>query len=55
MAKKTKHLIRMVSEAGTGTFFVRTKNPKTKPEKMELKKFDKKTRKHEVFKEAKIK
>lgn len=55
MAKAKPNLIRMISEAGTGTFIVRKKNPKTKPDKLELKKYDPKTRKHEVFKEAKIK
>ena len=31
------------------------KNPRTKPEKLELKKYDPKVRKHVLFKEAKIK
>ena len=31
------------------------KNPRTKPEKLELKKYDPKARKHVLFREAKIK
>ncbi|PPE03673.1 50S ribosomal protein L33 [Holospora curviuscula] len=53
MAKKKTNLIRMISEAGTGTFYV-TKTG-SKKEKLKLKKYDKKVRKHVVFKEHKIK
>lgn len=45
----------MVSTENTGTFFVTNKNSKTKPEKLELRKYDKKVRKHVIFKEAKMK
>ncbi len=47
-------LIKLVSTAGTGTFYTTSKNPKTKTEKLELKKYDPKLRKHVVFKEQKI-
>ncbi len=47
--------IKLVSSAGTGYYYTTTKNKRTKPEKMELKKFDPKVRKHVMFKEAKIK
>ncbi|WP_286264139.1 50S ribosomal protein L33 [Thalassotalea atypica] len=47
--------IRLVSSAGTGHFYTTDKNKKTMPEKMEIKKFDPKARKHVVYKEAKIK
>lgn len=47
--------IRLVSSAGTGVFYTTDKNKKTMPEKMEIKKFDPKVRKHVIFKEAKIK
>ena len=47
--------IRLVSSAGTGYFYTTTKNKRTKPEKMEIKKFDPVVRKHVVYKEAKIK
>lgn len=47
-------LIRLVSTAGTGHFYTTTKNPKTKTEKMVIKKFDPKIRKHVDYKESKI-
>ncbi len=47
--------IRMVSSAGTGHFYTTTKNKRTKPEKLEMKKFDPVVRKHVNYKEAKIK
>lgn len=56
MAKKTNiTLIKMVSTENTGYFYVRKKNPRTKPEKLELKKYDPRARKHVVFREAKMK
>lgn len=47
--------IRMVSSAGTGHFYTTTKNKRTMTEKLEMKKFDPKARKHVIYKEAKIK
>lgn len=47
-------IIKLVSTAGTGHFYTTTKNPKTKTEKIEIKKFDPKIRKHVVYKEAKV-
>lgn len=47
-------LIKLVSTEGTGSFYTTSKNPKTKTEKLELKKYDPKLRKHVVFKEQKI-
>ncbi len=47
--------IRLVSSAGTGHFYTTTKNRRTHPEKMEVKKYDPKARKHVVYKEGKIK
>jgi len=47
--------IKLVSSAGTGHFYTTTKNKRTKPEKLEIKKFDPVVRKHVVYKEAKIK
>ena len=55
MAKKSYMLIRLVSSAKTGYFYVTRKNPKTKTEKMKLKKYDPIVRKHVEFTEAKIK
>jgi large subunit ribosomal protein L33 len=47
--------IRLVSTAGTGYFYTTDKNKRNMPEKMEIKKYDPKVRKHVVFEEAKIK
>ena len=55
MAKPTTLKIRLNSSAGTGFFYVTKKNPRTKTEKLELKKYDPVARKHVVFKESKIK
>ena len=47
--------IKLESSAGTGHFYTTTKNKRTMPEKMEIKKFDPVARKHVMYKEAKIK
>ena len=47
--------IKLVSSAGTGHFYTTTKNKRTMTEKMEIKKYDPKVRKHVSYKEAKIK
>ena len=47
--------IRLVSTAATGFFYTTDKNKRNMPEKMEIKKYDPKARKHVIFKEAKIK
>lgn len=47
-------LIKLVSTAGTGTFYTTSKNPKVKTDKLVVKKYDSKLRKHVEFKEAKI-
>ena len=47
--------IRLVSTAGTGYFYTTTKNKRTMPEKMEIKKFDPVARKHVIYKETKLK
>ena len=47
--------IRLVSTAGTGFFYTHDKNKRNMPEKITIKKFDPKARKHVIFKEAKIK
>jgi large subunit ribosomal protein L33 len=47
-------LIKLVSTAGTGHFYTTSKNPKTKSEKLLIKKFDPKIRKHVEYKESKI-
>ncbi len=47
--------IKLLSSAGTGHFYVATKNKRLHPDKMEIKKFDPVVRKHVMYKEAKIK
>jgi len=47
--------IKLESTAGTGYLYTTTKNKKTMPEKMEIKKYDPKARKHVAFKETKLK
>jgi large subunit ribosomal protein L33 len=55
MAKSNTVLIKLVSSADTGYFYVTKKNPRITTEKIELKKYDPVARKHVVFKESKIK
>ncbi len=55
MAKKATTLIRLVSSAGTGFFYVKKKNSRTSTEKLKLKKYDARARKHVEFVEQKIK
>lgn len=53
MAKGIREKIKLVSSAGTGHFYTTTKNKRTKPEKLELKKFDPVVRQHVIYKERK--
>ncbi len=55
MAKSARELIKLESTAGTGYFYVTDKNRKTSKEKLVLKKYDPKVRKHVEFKETKLK
>ena len=55
MAKSNTIQVKLVSTADTGFFYVKNRNPKTKTEKLELKKYEPKVRKHVIFKEQKIK
>jgi len=47
--------IKLVSSAKTGHYYTTTKNKKEHPDKMQIKKFDPKIRKHVLYKESKIK
>ncbi|MEH6578746.1 MAG: 50S ribosomal protein L33 [Amphritea sp.] len=47
--------IKMVSSEGTGHYYTTTKNKRTTPDKLEMKKYDPVVRKHVMYKEAKIK
>ncbi len=55
MAKGAREKIKLESSAGTGHFYTTTKNKRTKPEKMELMKYDPTVRKHVIYKETKLK
>ncbi len=55
MAKPATLQVKLVSTADTGYFYVAKKNPRTKPEKLELMKYDPRARKHVLFKEQKMK
>jgi large subunit ribosomal protein L33 len=55
MAKPTTQLIKMVSTADTGYFYVAKKNPRTLTEKLQMRKYDPRARKHVIFKESKMK
>lgn len=55
MAKGIREKIKLISSAGTGHFYTTTKNKRTMPEKLEMKKFDPVVRQHVTYKEAKIK
>ena len=49
------NVIKLESTAGTGHFYTTTKNKRTMPEKMAIKKFDPVARKHVEYKETKLK
>ncbi|OIQ77123.1 50S ribosomal protein L33 [mine drainage metagenome] len=53
--KGGREKIKLESSAGTGHFYTTTKNKRTTPEKIEIKKFDPVARKHVSYKEGKIK
>ncbi len=55
MAKPATVLIKLNSTADTGFYYVTKKNPRTKTQKLEMKKYDPVARKHVLFKEGKIK
>ncbi|MDR2901846.1 MAG: 50S ribosomal protein L33 [Lactobacillales bacterium] len=53
MAKPTTIEIKLENPE-TGVFYLTKKNPRTKPEKIKRRKYDKKTRKHVEFVEKKV-
>ncbi|MDR2766403.1 MAG: 50S ribosomal protein L33 [Holosporaceae bacterium] len=55
MAKAAAMTVKMLSTADTGFFYVKKRNPRKQPEKMEMKKYDPVVRKHVLFKETKLK
>ncbi|MEI8072819.1 MAG: 50S ribosomal protein L33 [Candidatus Saccharibacteria bacterium] len=55
MSKKTQEQIVILKNKSTGSRYFTRKNPKNTVDKLELKKFDPKTRKVETFVEVKAK
>jgi len=55
MAKPNTVLIKLLSTAGTGFFYVKKKNPRKATEKLEFRKYDPVIRKHVEYVEGKIK
>ena len=55
MAKPTSILIKMVSSADTGFYYVAKKNSRTMTDKLVKKKYDPVAKKHVEFREGKIK
>lgn len=55
MAKKNTVLVKLVSTAGTGFYYVKKRNPRKQPEKLNFRKYDPRVRKHVEFKEEKLK
>ena len=51
MAKGPREHIKLESTAGTGYFYITTKNKQSATGKLELMKYDPKVRKHVLFKE----
>ena len=47
------HLVKLKSSAGTGTIIYSKRNKRSVQNKLELKKYDPKIRKHVIFKEIK--
>ena len=47
--------IKLESSAGTGHFYTTTKNKRTTPDKLEIKKYEPKARKNVIYKETKLK
>lgn len=49
-----RDIIKLESTAGTGYFYTTTKNKKKQTEKLQIKKYDPKIRKHVMFTEKKV-
>ena len=55
MAKGAREKVKLESSAGTGFFYTTPKNKQKTPDKLALKKYDPRVRKHVLFKETKLK
>ena len=56
MAKKAAAtvLVKLLSQAGTGYFYVARKNPRKLPQKLEFMKYDPRVRRHVLSSEVKL-
>lgn len=54
-AKKATILVKLLSAAGTGWFYVAKKNPRKLTTKLEFIKYDPRVRRHVLFSETKLK
>ncbi|HUU46258.1 MAG TPA: 50S ribosomal protein L33 [Acidobacteriota bacterium] len=54
MAKTKRELIKLESTAGTGYFYIASKNKRKSEGKIEVMKYDPKVRKHVLFKEKNL-
>ena len=54
MAKSNTIVIKLLSSADTGFYYVAKKNPRTQTEKLEFRKYDPVARKHVMFRETKM-
>ena len=55
MAKTSSVLVKLISTAQTGYYYVVKKNPRSPSGKLNLRKYDPSVRKHVIFKESKMK
>jgi large subunit ribosomal protein L33 len=53
--KGARILVKLLSSAGTGTFYVASRNPRKTPKKMAFVKYDKKVDQRVLFEETKLK
>lgn len=52
--KVGRMLIKLVSQAGSGFFYITNKNPRNTPYKLQLVKYDPRVNKHVLFTESKL-
>eukprot|EP00850_Spirogloea_muscicola_P018414 SM000168S02613 [mRNA] locus=s168:156018:156345:- [translate_table: standard] len=52
--KGAKVLVKLLSAAGTGFFYVKAKNPRRTPHRLEFRKYDPVVRRHVLFSETKL-
>lgn len=52
MARGSRALVKLVSTVGTGFIYYTNKNKRTTPDRLELRKYDPKVRRHVLFRES---